>query len=117
MARLRAAFMLTCSYNSIVVSLDLRIAAILAVCIGAPDIEAAHGIRALGVDVFSKALSISELSEILRNSRRSLKVLLMDKKKIAGLGEHLFQRSAVACAARPAPAYRPRNASRIARSA
>lgn len=50
------------------------------------DIEAVHGIRALGVDVFSKALSISELSEILRNSRRSLKVLLMDKKKIAGLG-------------------------------
>jgi formamidopyrimidine-DNA glycosylase len=44
------------------------------------------GLAALGVDVLSKNFNSRALSEIVRDSKRPLKVLLMDQTKVAGLG-------------------------------
>jgi formamidopyrimidine-DNA glycosylase len=50
------------------------------------DLEYVPGLRALGVDVFSKQFDSRALADILRDSKRPLKILLMDQTKIAGLG-------------------------------
>jgi formamidopyrimidine-DNA glycosylase len=48
--------------------------------------NAAPGLRALGVDVFSRSFNSSAVRQLLRASKRPLKILLMDQTKIAGLG-------------------------------
>ncbi len=50
------------------------------------DAEGAPGLSVLGVDVFSPRFNALSLSEILRSSKRPVKILLMDQTKIAGLG-------------------------------
>jgi formamidopyrimidine-DNA glycosylase len=49
-------------------------------------IEDASGIRALGVDPLSRDFTPRLLAEMLAESRRPLKLLLMDQARIAGLG-------------------------------
>jgi formamidopyrimidine-DNA glycosylase len=44
------------------------------------------GIRRLGVDVYSREFTPDRLARVCRNSRQPLKILLMDQRKIAGLG-------------------------------
>ena len=48
--------------------------------------EDSPGIRALGVDCFSREFTPARLFEICRSRPRALKMLLMDQKLIAGLG-------------------------------
>jgi formamidopyrimidine-DNA glycosylase len=48
--------------------------------------EDSPGIKALGVDAFSTQFTLSWLSEICRERPRALKMLLMDQKRIAGVG-------------------------------
>jgi formamidopyrimidine-DNA glycosylase len=50
------------------------------------DLAAVPGLRALGIDVFSRNFSALALHDLLRASKRPLKTLLMDQTKIAGLG-------------------------------
>ncbi len=50
------------------------------------DAGAAPGLRSLGVDVFSPCFNSSALREIIQDSKRPLKILLMDQAKVAGLG-------------------------------
>jgi formamidopyrimidine-DNA glycosylase len=52
----------------------------------AVDPDKVPGLRALGVDVFSRGFTASALTNILSGSRHPVKLLLMDQKKIAGLG-------------------------------
>jgi formamidopyrimidine-DNA glycosylase len=44
------------------------------------------GLRALGVDVFSRSFTPTAFQDLLSASKRPLKILLMDQTKIAGLG-------------------------------
>ena len=48
--------------------------------------EIVPGLRALGVDVFSRAFTATVFAKTLSGSRFPLKLLLMDQTKIAGLG-------------------------------
>jgi formamidopyrimidine-DNA glycosylase len=48
--------------------------------------EDSPGISALGMDPLSREFTVRRLQELLGNSRRPLKLLLMDQWRIAGLG-------------------------------
>jgi formamidopyrimidine-DNA glycosylase len=53
-------------------------------CFGQP--EEMPGIRAMGVDPLSRAFTAHHLRGLLMNSRRPVKILLMDQTRLAGLG-------------------------------
>jgi formamidopyrimidine-DNA glycosylase len=48
--------------------------------------ESVPALRLLGVDAFSRAFTAGPLASVLSASRLPVKILLMDQKKIAGLG-------------------------------
>jgi formamidopyrimidine-DNA glycosylase len=48
--------------------------------------EDSAGIRALGVDAYSREFTSEHLARVCRESRRAVKIVLMDQRKIASLG-------------------------------